>query len=187
MPPVLNPAPGRRGRIRFRCTSKAGGSRGYPLAVDQLGLDPSSAAPPGWRQMESAGAVSVGRTESVRLMPVGRRDFQGWGGLEVTGSDREPAGVQLIQPTALARTHAIEVRGLVVAGAWAAAIDGGDETELAVTGKEATPCAWRLPVAGPGAGPWTRTLGLRCSAVKGRLLLDAWRPVAVGEEEDREE
>lgn len=176
MPPVLNPAPGGFGRVRFRCTSKAGGSRGYLLAVDQLGLDPPPAAPGGWRQMEDAAAAVPVQADRVGRMPVGRTDFQGWGGLEAVGG-RGLVSVRLVQSVAMAAACAVEVRGIPVSGSWTGAVGEGAETELAAPPDGKGPCLWRLPVSDTSVGPRAQTLRLRCGDAKGRLLLDAWRPL----------
>jgi len=170
MPPMLNPAPGRLGRIRFTCVTKSLRSRGYLLAIDQLGLDLPPPAPEGWIELEAVGE-RAGSGLDLSLMIYGRTDFHGWGGLQVTGR----GGAELPLPVSTGKAaNAIELRGVVESGEWFAAAEGG-EVELTTPEKAKEPSVWSLPLAQAFEPPGTLTLTIRGETQDGILLLDAWR------------
>ncbi|NOZ24005.1 MAG: DUF2961 domain-containing protein [Planctomycetes bacterium] len=177
MPITLNPAPGGRGRIRFTCLTKFRGSRGYLLAIDQLGMDPAPATPEGWREIEDAVVSRCDVDATADLMEFGREDFFGWGGREVIVKGQGAVEVTLLQPVAGPSFGAIELRGLVEEGKWTAQVEGAETKAISSSKK---PCVWRLPLPRPVTGPVVLTLTLRCRSQGGRLLADAWRPAAQG-------
>lgn len=171
MPPMLSPARGGVARLRFTCITRPSGSRGYLLALDQLGLDPAPPTEDGWHEFESAPARVVGTSLGADLMAYGRADFSGWGGRELRTERTGEAAISLVGPAGPA-AGAVEVRGLAFEGAWTARA-GGEEVTLASPEGAREPSSWLVPVPAGEA-----TLVLRCTAGPGRLLLDAWRQVA---------
>ncbi len=170
MVPMLNPAPGELARIRFTCVTKSLASRGYLLAVDQIGVDPPPPAPEGWQEMESAsgeGDLLMG------LMPYGRLDFHGWGGLLAAGKGQ--ARIALAASIGQAGANAIELRGVVEDGEWYATIDGAAEQSLAPAANPKEPALWYLPLPADFEAPGELTLTVRNARAEGSLMLDAWR------------
>ncbi len=165
MPPMLNPAPGKLGRLRFTCITKPPASRGYLLAIDQLGIDPAPRAQDGWREVEALTSVRVTQGLSAEVMPFGRADLSGWGGRELLAGRVGEVTITLIGPGGPPATRVVELRGLAVEGEWAAG-----EAPLASPPNAKEPSVWRLPVGDDA------TLTIRCISGEGRLLLDAWRP-----------
>jgi len=180
MPIMLNPAPGERGRIRFTCVSKPSESRGYLLAIDQLGLNPAPASPPGWQEMERTVVGRCSGGAAARLMAYGRQDFHGWGGREVAAQSGASVQIALAEPLARPPVRTLEIRGLVLGGEWRARV-GDDSRPLMQPKGTKEPSLWRLPLERPCSCPTVLTLSLTCRSGKGRLLLDAWRLVAARE------
>jgi len=195
MPIMHNPAPGRRGRIRFLCVSKRLDSRGYLLAIDQLGIDPAPASPPGWYEFEDAAVLRCDREASADLMAQGRADFFAWGGCELIARGPSSVSVGLMEPLAnppqvdasrymlrrsappSQRGHSpwLELRGIVKDGEWTAQVDDGKPQPVALEKKKKEPSVWCLRLPKAEQPPMALTLNLRCTSHGGRLLLDAWR------------
>jgi len=167
MTPMLNPAPGATGRIRFTCITKPRGSRGYLLAIDQLGIDPAPPGEDGWTQFEGAAVASSTSGVSAALMRYGREDFQGWGGREVVAEQTGAVTIAVVG-AAGPPAGAVELRGGAVEGEWSASA-GGEDVPLTSTEQAKEPTVWRVPVE---AGA---ELTVRCTSGPGKLLLDAWR------------
>jgi len=173
MPVIQNPSPGQMGRIRFTCTTKSPRSRGYMLAIDQMGIEASPVTPRGWHEFES----TVTKNDQIRQMPSGRQDFYGWGGLEFVCAHpkQRDIAVSLHRPTAAKASSKIALRGLIQSGSWKAqVVDSPDAIDL-VNAKSNVPAEWRLALRQTVAGPLNAKLVLRCTSGKGVLLLDAWR------------
>jgi hypothetical protein len=175
MPVMLNPAPGRRGRIRFISMGKKRDSRGYLLSVDQIGLDPAPPLPQGWHQMESARVLQEEIGMTAKPMPYGRADFHGWGGLELDASTPSSMTILLTHATAAPPASAIELRGIVESGAWTAQIGDGSREVTLVPGEKDKPTHWILPLASLPDGRNVLYLEIGAQSRQGRLLLDAWR------------
>ncbi len=162
MPVMLNPAPGRQGRIRFVLMSKQRDSRGYLLAIDQIGLDPAPPTPEGWHEMESARVFRGGVGVTARRMPYGRPDFHGWGGLQFDAQGPSSITVSLVHSTASPPGRAIELRGIVESGEWGAQIEGSPAAADGPSGR-ASDSTGRQGARGAraariGDGPLTVTL-----------------------------
>ena len=171
-----NPAPGRRGRIRFVCVSRRLDSRGYLLAIDQLGIDPAPPSPPGWNEFESAAILRRDSNASADLMSLGRDDFFGWGGRVLAARGRASVVVSLLEAFAGSGTGGVELRGIVESGDWAAQIDGAKPQPIVPKKKAKQPSLWRLRFSKAQHPPVVLTLTLNCRSAKGgRLMLDAWR------------
>lgn len=173
MPIVINPSPGQLGRIRFTCATKPPGSRGYMLAIDQLGLESAPTTPPGWFDFES----TIARPDRIREMQAGRPDFYGWGGLELshTQPNQPDLEVGLHRITAAKASSTVIVRGLIQSGSWRAqVVDSSDLIEL-VQAQTDVPTEWRFALRQPVTGPLEVKLVLCCTSDKGMILLDAWR------------
>jgi hypothetical protein len=178
MPPMLNPAPGRLGRIRFICVTKQLRSRGYLLAIDQLGIDPPPPAPQGWHEMERA-MVQATRGEVVaELMACGREDFFGWGGREITAHG--PGSVEISLAMGGAPVAAVEVRGIAEGEEWNAVAEDGPAQAIASLEGAKEPSVWRMALGQARDAAGVLRLTLRCESGKGRVLLDAWRAVSEG-------
>jgi hypothetical protein len=183
MPVMLNPAPGRRGRIRFTAMTKQRASRGYLLAVDQIGMDPAPPTPDGWHEMESSPIPDVGRNGipsdkgaavTAERMPYGRPDFHGWGGLQVDAEAPGAITLSLFGPTE-PPANAVQLRGVVGSGEWKAGIgDRAVHVALGVQEKD-EPVPWTLPLAVTPHQNDALELEVRALSGEGRLLLDAWR------------
>lgn len=174
MPIMLNPAPGRRGRIRFTAMTKQRESRGYLLAVDQIGLDPAPPTPDGWHEIESSPVVDESAVVAAERMPYGRPDFHGWGGLQVRAEAPGSITLSLFQATG-PPPEGIQLRGVVESGAWRAQIGNG-AADAVLDGQEKNePILWTLPLTSTPEGNNALELKIRAESREGRLLLDAWR------------
>ncbi|MDP6107400.1 MAG: hypothetical protein QGI33_03055, partial [Candidatus Brocadiia bacterium] len=177
MPPMLSPAPGGIGRIRFTCLSKQRGSRGYLMALDQIGVDPAPATPAGWREIEDAVAEPGTGPVTIHLMPYGREDFFAWGGREVVARAPSTARIRLDLPVAGINATGVELRGVGESGEWSVSLAGQPPVAIAAKGGAGEVATWRLDLNAPSATPTSLVLEVRCASETGRLLLDAWRPV----------
>lgn len=178
MPIMLNPAPGERGRIRFTCASKRSQSRGYLLAIDQLGLNPAPSSPPGWHEMENTVVRRCADGAAAELMTYGRQDFYAWGGREVVARGEAAVQIALAEPLARLPVQALEIRGLILGGDWRASAGDDDARPLAQSKAKGEPSVWRLSLGQSCSCPAALTLTVTCGPGKGQLLLDAWRFVA---------
>jgi hypothetical protein len=182
MPPMANPAPGGMGRIRFTCLGKQRESRGYLLALDQIGVDPAPATPDGWYEIEYA-AISAARGGiTARRMSYGREDFFGWGGREIAAA--EPSSVQLALD--LAATGAVpdrvELRGIVESGEWSVGVEGQAPVAIAPSEGAREASVWQLTMADTRPAPVALRVQVQCHSKQSRVLLDAWHPLT-GESE----
>jgi hypothetical protein len=170
MPIVRNPAPGRLGRIRFTCTTKAQGSRGYMLAVDQIGIEAAPSTPSGWVEFES---VSLHKNQ----MHQGHPDFFGWGGVQLAhaSSKQRDSVVTICRLTAAKASSTFTLRGLIKSGSWKAqVVDSSSPIELTQP-KPNSPTEWNIALRTPMEGPLSVKLIFKCTSEKGLLWLDAWR------------
>ncbi len=175
MPIMLNPAPGVRGRLRFICVSKPASSRGYLLAIDQLGMDAAPVTPAGWNEWEEMTPVRLDRTVTATPMSRGRVGFCGWGGqrLTVTSAAGGAGAFLLFDPERPAGGKRLVVRGMVESGQWSISTGTGPGTPLRADSAK-KPMEWTVPLEPEsGAGPLRVTV--RCQDGPGSLLLDAWR------------
>lgn len=173
MPIMRNPAPGCRGRIRFTCATKGSASRGYLLALDQIGMDAAPRTPEGWRECESATVVGLSPGLTAEPMRAGRSDFDGWGGLALAAKTASRAELVLFDPREPVPTGILVIRGVLQSGEWFA--DAGTQSETRLDADADTkPVEWSVPLPDTAeAGPVTLTV--HCRSVRGgELLLDAW-------------
>ncbi|NOX53529.1 MAG: hypothetical protein GXP27_03660, partial [Planctomycetes bacterium] len=189
MPPLRNPAPGQMARIRFTCMGKQRESRGYLLAIDQIGLDPAPLAPEDWHALETTVVVRHDAHLSVAPMAIGRSDFYGWGGLQLTASRPGRAVICLSAPVASPQAQAIELRGVVEQGDWRIQFTGWPGILARPASSHDKPTVWTIPLPEPLSAPCTLQLEIvaaarveskaapshRRSKRESRLLLDAWR------------
>jgi hypothetical protein len=188
---MLNPNPGGMARMRFTCVTKRSAARSYLLSLDRLGLEPAPATPTGWHECEDAPVLFCSAGSGADFMQPGRSDFHGWGGRAVTGPVAGTVKLCLFDARAGKTAEAVELRGVLEAGAWLVEVNGGEQVELKLDsgGKDGRkrggrkkkkrgkqePTIWRLPFPAGFERPANVTLRLRSAASNSRLLLDAWR------------
>ena len=174
MPIMHNPAPGTRGRLRFVCASKPGNSRGYLLAIDQLGIDAAPVVPPGWNSWEGVKEAGDRRTLQVIPMPSGRPDFHSWGGLQLAATTAESESTFLLfTPDHPGAGNAVVLRGAIESGSWCVTAGAGAMTPL-TPGPAGKPSEWTVPL-GPESDDVPLRVTARCQSRRGSLLLNAWR------------
>lgn len=162
--PLLNPAPGQEGILRFICRVKAYAANTLQMKLDQVRMEMPPATAAGWQEFEEGVMPQTSGELRAGLPKYGDFAWSGWGALRLTSPADGQAEFRTLVVAGLAKPEQVRIKGNLGPrqGGWAVRVNGGPWIVLTPGRDEKEAVEWVLPVEGLTL-PAPVAIELRCT------------------------